>query len=338
VTGTDAGNYTANVTATTTADITKRNLVVTAAGVNKVYDGTTTATVNLSDNRLAGDQLTLAYGAASFDNRNAGTGKTVTVTGIAISDSDAGNYSFNATAQTTADITPKAITGAFTAAGKVYDGTPAATVGTRTLSGVISPDVVTLTGGTAAFADKHVGTGKTVTLTGAALAGTHAGNYSLASVNTTTADITRRTLTVTATGVNKTYDGTTAATVTLADNRVAGDALTVSYASASFNSINVGTGKPVSVTGINVTGADAGNYSFNTTAQTTANITAAPVVLTVTVAPGSQQYSDRVTFTARIGGGAPLGNSTTGAAQTVTFSVGTQVMGTATLAADRPSG
>ncbi len=334
VTGTDAGNYTANVTAMTAAAITKRNLVVTAAGVNKGYDGTTTATVNLSDNRLAGDQLTLAYGAASFDNRNAGTGKTVTVTGITLSGTDADNYAANATASTTANITPKAITGAFTAAGKVYDGTPAATVGTRTLSGVISPDVVTLTGGTAAFADKHVGTGKTVTLTGAALTGTHAGNYSLASVNTTTADITRRTLTVTATGVNKTYDGTTAATVTLSDNRVAGDALTVSYASASFNAINVGTGKPVSVTGINVTGADAGNYSFNATAQTTANITAAPVVLTVTVAPASQQYSDRVTFTARIAGGAPLGTSTTGAAQTVTFSVGSQVMGTATLAAD----
>jgi hypothetical protein len=334
VTGTDAGNYTANATAATTADITKRNLTVTAAGINKVYDGTTTATVTLSDNRLAGDQLTLAYGAAHFDNRNAGTGKTVTVTGITLSDADAGNYAANATAQTTADITPKAITGAFTAADKVYDGTPAATAVTRTLSGVISPDVVTLTGGTAAFNDKHVGTGKTVTLTGAGLAGTHAGNYRLASVSTTTADITKRNLTVTAAGINKVYDGTTAATVTLSDNRVAGDALTVSYASASFNSIHVGTGKPVSVTGITVTGADAGNYSANTTAQTTANITPAPIVLSVSVDPASQQYSDRVTFTARIKGGASLAPGTAGAAQTVTFSVGTQVMGTATLAAD----
>jgi|GEM_PF-2642127 len=334
VTGTDAGNYAANVIATTTADITKRNLVVTAAGVNKVYDGTTTATVNLSDNRLAGDQFTLAYAAASFDNRNAGTNKAVTVTGIAISGAEAGNYAANATASTTADITPKAIAGAFTAGDKVYDGTAAATVATRTLSGIISPDAVTLTGGTAAFADKHVGTGKSVTLTGATLAGANAGNYSLASVNTTTASITRRTLVVTATGVNKVYDGTTAATVILSDNRVAGDALTLSYASASFNTINVGTAKPVSVSGISVTGADAANYNFNTTAQATANITAAPVVLTASVAPASQQYSDRVTFTARVAGGAPLGTGTAGAAQTVTFSVGTQVMGTANLMVD----
>ena len=39
LTGTDAGNYTFNTTATTSADITARALSVTAAGVNKVHDG-----------------------------------------------------------------------------------------------------------------------------------------------------------------------------------------------------------------------------------------------------------------------------------------------------------
>ena len=55
--GTDAPNYTANTTASTTADITVRSLTVSATGVNKVYDGTTTATATLSDNRVAGDSL-----------------------------------------------------------------------------------------------------------------------------------------------------------------------------------------------------------------------------------------------------------------------------------------
>jgi len=36
----------------------------------------------------------------------------------------------------------------------------------------------------------------------------------------------------------------------------------------------VGTGKPVSVSGISISGTDAGNYTFNTTASATANITA----------------------------------------------------------------
>ena len=50
--------------------------------------------------------------------------------------------------------------------------------------------MVSLTGGTATFADKNVGNGKTVTLTGATLSGRDAGNYILDSVATTTANIT----------------------------------------------------------------------------------------------------------------------------------------------------
>ena len=44
----------------------------------------------------------------------------------------------------------------------------------------------------------------------------------------------------------------------------------------------------MSVTGINVTGTDAGNYTFNTTAATTANITKA--ALTVTVNPENKLF------------------------------------------------
>src|SRR6185312_12934569 len=141
-----------------------------------------------------------------------------------------------------------------TTADKVYDGNNSASVGARSLIGTISGDAVTLTGGTATFSDKNVGTGKTVTLTGATLAGADAGNYSLTSVATATANITARGLTVTATGIDKTYDGTATATVTLSSDQVIGDALTLGYASASFANKNVGTGKPVSVSGISISG------------------------------------------------------------------------------------
>src|SRR5581483_5622984 len=95
----------------------------------------------------------------------------------------------------------------------------------------------------------------------------------------TTANITTRTLTVSATGVNKVYDGTTNATVTLSDDRVAGDVLTASYTNASFADKNVGTNKTVSVSGISLSGTDSGNYTANTTAGTTADITAATLVV-----------------------------------------------------------
>ena len=80
-----------------------------------------------------------------------------------------------------------------------------------------------LVGGNATFANKNVGTGKVVTLTGATLDGTDKNNYILDFVATSTANITKRDLTVTATGVNKVYDGTITATVSLSDNRISGD-------------------------------------------------------------------------------------------------------------------
>jgi hypothetical protein len=325
ISGTDAGNYTFNATAPTTANITPRPLTVSATGVNKTYDGTTTATVTLSDNRVAGDVFTDSYGAAGFADKNVGSGKTVSVTGTSISGTDAANYTFNTTATTAANITALAITGSITANDKVYDGTTATTIATRTLAGVIAPDVVSYVGGTATFSDKNAGNGKTVTATGLSLSGAQAGNYTVNSTATTTANITKRTLTVSATGVNKVFDGTTTATVTLSDNRVPGDVFTDSYASASFSDRYAGNGKTVSVTGISISGTDADNYTFNTTATTTANITPASTTPTLAVSPTPVQYSDRVTFTATlspsaIGGLAP--------ATSVTFYVGTQNMGT----------
>jgi hypothetical protein len=88
-------------------------------------------------------------------------------------------------------------------------------------------------------------------------------------------------ITVTATGEDKTYDGTRNATVTLGSSGVvAGDNVTFSQTGAYFISPNVGTGIPIAVSGINASGADAGNYTINHLASTYANIT--PVILNLT--------------------------------------------------------
>src|SRR5207244_10622931 len=126
------------------------------------------------------------------------------------------------------------------------------------------------------FLNKNVGTGKTVNVSGISISGADSGNYTANTTTSTTANITVRTLTVSATGVNRVYDGTTNAAVTLSDDRVAGDVLTANYTSAYFGSKTVGNGKTVTVTGISISGADSGNYSAHTTTSTTANITAPP--------------------------------------------------------------
>ena len=66
----------------------------------------------------------------------------------------------------------------------------------------------------ASFASKNVGTVKPVLVSGITISGTDAGNYTVNTTASSTADITAKTLTVSATGINKVYDGTTTATVT----------------------------------------------------------------------------------------------------------------------------
>src|SRR5207302_457493 len=124
----------------------------------------------------------------------------------------------------------------------------------------------------ATFDSKDAGAGKAVSVTGIALAGADAGNYTFNATAGATADITPRALAVSATADGKAYDGTTAAVAHLTDDRVAGDALSESYASANFDSKDAGAGKAVSVTGIALAGADAGNYTFNSAAGATADV------------------------------------------------------------------
>ncbi|HRQ24561.1 MAG TPA: sortase, partial [Anaerolineales bacterium] len=154
------------------------------------------------------------------------------------------------------------------------------------------------------------------TATGLGLSGADAGNYQLSSTTANgTANITPRTLNVTATGIDKVYDGNTNATVTLNDDRVGGDLLTVTYTSASFLDPNVGTGKTVNVSGISISGgADAGNYTLgNTTAATTADITIDGQTITVTLnAPPTAVNGSTFDVAATASSGLPVTITTSG--------------------------
>jgi hypothetical protein len=224
------------------------------------------ATVTLSDTAWREIACPPATPCATFANAAVGTVKPVTVSGFAVTGIDAGNY----TAYTTANTT---------ATSPLSPSPPWSGPTTRSMTAPRRHHSHPLTQRrgrqrqrqpqrcTASFASKTAALGKTVTVSGLSLSGTDAGNYQLASsTSTATADITARSLTVSATGANKVYDGTTSATITLADNRISGDSLTTSYTNASFANKNVGTAKTVSVNGIMIAGTDAANYSVNTTA------------------------------------------------------------------------
>src|SRR4029450_5365724 len=246
---------------------------------------------------VAPDVVTCSAGSATFADKNAGTGKTVTATGIALGGASAGNYQLSATtATTTADITPKSLTvTGGPANNKQYDGTTAATLNTATaaLLGVIAPDIVNLntTGATGTFNGKNVGTGKIVTLSGLALRGADNGNYTLPTPQQTTpADITAKALAVSFTVSSKEYDGTTAATILTrsVSGKVGSEDVSASGGTATFDTKNVGTGKTVSATGFTLIGADKDNYAIATVNTTTADITAKTLTVSFTVS--SKEY------------------------------------------------
>src|SRR5437764_7479495 len=134
-------------------------------------------------------------GTATFSDKNVGNGKTVTLIGAILSGTDAPNYVLDSEARKNANRSVKYRRVNFRSDNKEYDGNNSATVLTRSLVDAITGDAVSLTGGTATFSDQNVGTGKTVTLTGAGLSGTDAPNYVLDSVATTTANITAKHIT-----------------------------------------------------------------------------------------------------------------------------------------------
>ena len=276
--------------------IAPKALTMTGLSVpsSKVYDGTTNAVV--TDAKTLQSPITAGTGFASdgkpfigdvvsltgttvgtYNTKDVATATTVTYTGISLTGTGSGNYTLTTQAPSAATITAKAltITGA-TTTNKEYDRTNTASVTGGTLVGVILPDVVNLTqSGT--FAQVNVGTGITITSTSTI----DNANYSLTQPTLTARDITPKTVTINAVASNKQYDGTTTATVNLSSTSfISPDIVTINYASATFDTKEVGNGKTVTINGISLSGADALNYFLPINIATAlANITPPPVFI-----------------------------------------------------------
>ncbi len=337
---TDAGNYEiTGVTSPLIADITKAALTISGLSANnKTYDATTAATLTGTaalHGVLGSDAVSLGGSATtgSFDTKNVGTGKAVTANlgGLSLGSTDAGNYEITGvTAPLAADITKAALTiSGLAANSKTYDATTAATLtGTAALHGVLGSDVVSLGGSatTGSFDTKNVGTGKAVTanLGGLSLGSTDAGNYEITGVTSPlTANITKAVLTISGLAANnKTYDATTAATLSgtaSLDGVLGSDVVSLggSATTGTFDTKNVGTGKAVTANlgGLSLGSTDAGNYEITgVTAPLAANIT--PAQLTLTAAATSRSYgADNPAFTGTVSGfvgGETLASATTG--------------------------
>ncbi|MDA7990727.1 MAG: fibronectin type III domain-containing protein, partial [Gammaproteobacteria bacterium] len=165
-------------------------------------------------------------------------------------------------------ITKKEVTYTSTAADKVYDGTtaaPASLGGSFAADDLEDGDTVTATGGT--YASDQVGEG--IAITGFAVSGDDAANYSLASGSSVAGDITAKSLTLSGVKLTKAEGGgtaTTGATVAATINGLVsghtGTLALVSSPTAVFASGAAGDG--ITITGLTaaqlvLTVVDSGN-------------------------------------------------------------------------------
>lgn len=255
------GYYSTAATASAVTPKVAQTITFNALG-NKTYGDSSFPVSATADSGLTVSFSSLDESVATVD------GTTVTIVGAGtatIRASQAGNATYDAAPNVDRSFTvsPKAITGSFTAENKTYNGNTSATVASRSLTGVINDDVVTLSGGTATFDTATAGNGKTVTLTGATLTGTDAGNYTLTSVSTTTADITKANQTITFAGGAWQSKAPGDAAFELVASASSG--LTVTFESSNTGVATV-SGNTVTIVGAGtttITASQAGNENYN---------------------------------------------------------------------------
>ena len=286
ITAMQEGNSTYNPAISVTQDLAvnqKGLIVINNIVTDKIYDGTATASITGELSGIVGDDEVIVTGDGLFTSVNAGSNIPVT-TNYAISGTDAEKYTLTQPEGVTGTITPAELTIADAIANdKEYNGNNEAVI-TGVLSGIFNDDEVILNGN-GTFESVNVGEGIAVTST-STLSGADAVNYTLVQPDGLSANITPKTLTVTATAQDKEYDRTTDAVITDAQlsGVIEGDDVTV-YGGGVFDNFNAGINKTVT-TDLQLNGDEAANYVLT---QTTALATISPKPITVDITNAAAQ-------------------------------------------------
>ena len=282
--------------------ITGKALTASNPGLtlSKVYDSNTSVVFNQSTLTgvvpadLANVILTTS---ASYDNPNAGTGKSITVT-YGLTGSLSGNYLIPAGfSVNTGSITAKQLTATdpLLTLSKIYDATTSVVYTQGTLVGVETSDIPNVhLSSTASYDNATIGTGKTITVV-YGLNGSQSGNYLVpANYTINTGIITGKILTASnpVLTLSKLYDGNTSVVYSqgILSGVDASDVANVILTStASYDNSTVGNGKTITVT-YGLTGSASANYAIpvsytvNTGVITAKSLTVADPTITLSKA------------------------------------------------------
>jgi filamentous hemagglutinin family protein len=288
------------VIATGSLTINKANLTISSTDGSKTYDGTTTVT-GVNAVAAGGTQLfgsdSLSGGTFTFDNKNAGTGKHVLVSGVTVNDgNNGGNYTVTYADNTSSTINKASLSITATDASKVYDGTTTAkSTAVVTAGSLFGSD--SLIGATFNYDDKNAGTGKHVIVSAAQISdGNNGDNYDVTYVDNTNSSISKRLLTISAVADSKEYDGKLGSSATgkpVVAGRQRGDSI-VSL-TQSYLDKNAGTGKAINVdAGYTIRDGNGGNNYDVVIVNSNAGVIT-PKALTISTVANSKVYDGGLT-------------------------------------------
>ena len=303
--GADAANY-SFAGFTSAANYSINPLALTVSGITvdtKVYDGGTSATLNLGSVSFGGlilnDVVSIASGSisGSFTDKNVGNNKTVTLAGVALSGVDAGNYTVSGVGGVTGSITPLALTGAAIAPVSTTYGTLVAP-GAVTFGNIIGTDVVTSSASIVSPTYSSSGNlnAGNYAQTATAISGTDAANYSFSGF-TSAANYNVSKLALTGAAISassSTYASVLNPGAVSFGNVIGADIVTGAASvntGATSTSGNFIVGNYTQTAGTTLGGTDAANYSF-AGFTSAANYTISQLALTgAAIAASSSTYA-----------------------------------------------
>jgi hypothetical protein len=275
--GNGGNNYAVTFVTNATGVITARAVTVTAVTDTKTYDGSISSAgvPTVSPALISPDSGVFSQ---TFDNRNAGTGKTLTPSGSITDGNGGNNYNVSYVAVNTGVINKLGITVTAVTSTKTYDGNTSSAGVPTALPAVIAPDAASFV---QTYDNRNAGTGKTLTPSGSIDDGNSGANYTITFTAVTTGVINKLAITVTAVTSTKTYDGNASSTgvPTVSPALISPDSGSFSQ---TFDTANAGTNKTLTPTGTITDGNSGNNYTVTFTAVTTGTINRANAACTVT--------------------------------------------------------
>jgi hypothetical protein len=277
LTGTDASNYELSFNYLSgTSNIVP--LQLNLLPYTKLYDGTTYVDISgiILTGMINNDNIKLG-GTALFDSPYIGS-RNILITDAYLIGNSANNYTISSRLTVQSTITKRILN--ILVNDKIYDKNNQIDISNVTLHGIQNNDAISISSIIGTYSNTGIiGNNISINVSNIVLSGDLSSQYDISGISHVYGNIIPRQLTVSATAINKLYDGLTKAdaNMIITDGILPGDNVFIISFNANFDTPSIGDNKIVNITNIQLGGSSSVNYNVSS-ATTTASILYNPYI------------------------------------------------------------